>query len=67
MNVTDLLRSLALDPADLKLAPHRQANAQDAAERLGPDPLLSVSTSLGTSAPAFRGSMTYEVDLAPPV
>ncbi|MFE3144078.1 hypothetical protein [Streptomyces scopuliridis] len=26
-----------------------------------------VSTSLGTSAPAFRGTMTYEVDLAPPV
>ncbi|MFE9476197.1 hypothetical protein ACFYOR_34915 [Streptomyces griseofuscus] len=30
-------------------------------------PDLFVSTSLGTSAPAFHGSMTYEVDLAPPV
>ncbi|MFD4653831.1 hypothetical protein [Streptomyces sp. NPDC058441] len=39
MNATDLLRSLVLDPADLKPAPHRQATAQDAAERLGPEPL----------------------------
>ncbi|MGW6358687.1 hypothetical protein ACWFR5_26820 [Streptomyces sp. NPDC055092] len=39
MNVTDLLRSLALDPAELKPAPYRQATARDAAERLGPEPL----------------------------
>ncbi|WP_406337356.1 hypothetical protein [Streptomyces sp. NBC_00649] len=52
MNVTDLLRSLALDPADLKPTPHRQATAQDAAERLGPDPLPCAAC--GTPARSTR-------------
>ncbi|MFE4671397.1 hypothetical protein [Streptomyces sp. NPDC056723] len=39
MDATDLLLRLALDPADLKPAPSRAANAQDAAERLGPAPV----------------------------
>ncbi|MFD7774292.1 hypothetical protein [Streptomyces sp. NPDC059753] len=52
MNVTDLLRSLALDPADLKPAPHREATAQDAAERLGPEPLPCVAC--GTPARSTR-------------
>ncbi|WP_329576702.1 MULTISPECIES: hypothetical protein [unclassified Streptomyces] len=52
MNVTDLLRSLALDLADLKPAPLRPANAQDAAERLGPDPLPCAAC--GTPARSTR-------------
>ncbi|MFE4255077.1 hypothetical protein ACFRU3_37495 [Streptomyces sp. NPDC056910] len=52
MNVTDLLRSLVLDPADLKPAPHRQATAQDAAERLGPEPLSCAAC--GTLARSTR-------------
>lgn len=52
VNVTDLLRSLALDPADLKPAPHRPANAQDAAERLGPEPLPCAAC--GTPARSTR-------------
>ncbi|MCX5435558.1 hypothetical protein [Streptomyces sp. NBC_00063] len=52
MNVPDLLRSLALDPADLKPAPRRPANAQDAAERLGPEPLPCAAC--GTPARSTR-------------
>ncbi|MFD7201275.1 hypothetical protein [Streptomyces sp. NPDC059893] len=52
MNVTDLLRSLALDPAELKPAPYRQATAQDAAERLGPEPLPCAAC--GTPARSTR-------------
>ncbi|RFC75513.1 hypothetical protein [Streptomyces sp. AcE210] len=52
MNVTDLLRSLALDPANLKPAPHRHATAQDAAERLGPEPLRCAAC--GASARSTR-------------
>ncbi|WP_405635700.1 hypothetical protein OHB53_22875 [Streptomyces sp. NBC_00056] len=38
MDPTDLLQRLALDPADLKPGPQRQANQEDAAARLGPTP-----------------------------
>ncbi|WP_432182063.1 hypothetical protein [Streptomyces sp. NBC_00063] len=38
MDVTDLLRLLALDPADLKPAPQRSASQEDSAARLGPTP-----------------------------
>ncbi|MFD7204378.1 hypothetical protein [Streptomyces sp. NPDC059893] len=52
MNVTDLLLRLGLDPADLKPAPTRAATAQDAAERLGPEPLPCASC--GTPARSTR-------------
>ncbi|MFD8771483.1 hypothetical protein [Streptomyces sp. NPDC059916] len=52
MNVTDLLLRLGLDPADLKPAPSRAANAQDAAERLGPEPLPCAAC--GTPARSTR-------------
>ncbi|MFE2990333.1 hypothetical protein [Streptomyces sp. NPDC059262] len=52
MNVTDLLRSLALDSAELKPAPQRPANAQDAAARVGPEPLPCAAC--GTPARSTR-------------
>ncbi|MFF1401030.1 hypothetical protein ACFVZD_45880 [Streptomyces sp. NPDC058287] len=58
MNVTDLLRSLALDPADLKPAPARAASAQEACERLGPDPVPCVVC--GTPARSTRVIVTPE-------
>ena len=52
MDTTDLLLRLDLDPADLKPAPARTANAQDARERLGPDPVPCVAC--GTPARSTR-------------
>jgi hypothetical protein len=58
VNVTDLLRSLALDPADLKPAPARAATAQEARERLGPDPVPCVAC--GTPVRSTRIIVTPE-------
>ncbi|MGW6481294.1 hypothetical protein ACWGDS_25935 [Streptomyces sp. NPDC055059] len=54
MHVTDLLRLLALDPADLKPAPDRPATQQDAAARLGPTPGPVSCVACGTPARSTR-------------
>lgn len=58
MDSTDLLLRLDLDPADLKPAPARAASAQDARERLGPDPVPCVAC--GTPARSTRIIATPE-------
>ncbi|MGW6747613.1 hypothetical protein [Streptomyces sp. NPDC055006] len=52
MDTADLLLRLDLDPADLKPAPSRAATAQDARERLGPEPVPCAAC--GTPARSTR-------------